>query len=86
MILEKTKKNQVSLRAHVRSGCVQRQIDAKEVTAKPSAWLFANTVFKRLDLPARAHCCRFQLVLLQYSLGKAHLLKYLFLFGFVNTG
>jgi len=33
----------------VRCGCVRRQSDAKEVTAKPSAWLFANTVFKRLD-------------------------------------
>jgi len=37
-------------------------------------------------LPARARCCRFQLVLLRYSLVKAHLLKYLFLFGFVKTG
>jgi len=33
----------------VRSGCVRRQSDAQEVTAKPSAWLFVNTVFKRLD-------------------------------------
>jgi len=33
----------------VRSRCVRRQSDAKEVTAKPSAWLFVNTVFKRLD-------------------------------------
>jgi len=33
----------------VRSGCVRRQSDAKELTAKPSAWLFANKVFKRLD-------------------------------------
>jgi len=86
MIFEKTKNNNVSLRAHDRSGCVRRQIDAKEVNAKPSAWLLANTVFKRLDLPARARYCRFQHVLLRYSLEKAHLLKYLFLFGFVKTG
>ena len=33
----------------VRSGCVRRQSDTKEVIAKPSAWLFVNTVFKRLD-------------------------------------
>jgi len=33
----------------VRSGCVRRQSDAKEVTGETSAWLFANTVFKRLD-------------------------------------
>jgi len=33
----------------VRSGCVRRQSDAKQLTAEPSAWLFANTVFKRLD-------------------------------------
>jgi len=33
----------------VRSGCVRRQSDAKEVTAKPSAWLFLNAVFKRMD-------------------------------------
>ena len=33
----------------VRNGCVRGQIDAKELTAKPSAWLFADTVFKRLD-------------------------------------
>jgi len=33
----------------VRSGCVRRLSDAKDVNAKPSAWLFANTVFKRLD-------------------------------------
>jgi len=37
-------------------------------------------------LPARARCYRLQLVLLRYSLEKAHLLKYLFLFGFVKTG
>jgi len=86
MISEKTKKNKASLRAHDRSGCVRRQSYAKEVTAKPSAWLFATTVFKRLDLPARARCCWFQLILLRYSLEKAHLLKYLFLFGFVKTG
>ena len=28
---------------------VRRQSYAKEVNAKPSAWLFATTVFKRLD-------------------------------------
>jgi len=33
----------------VRSGCVRRQSDAKEVTAEPSAWPFVNTVFKVLD-------------------------------------
>jgi len=33
----------------VRSGCVRRQSDAKEVTAKPSAWPFVNTVFERFD-------------------------------------
>jgi len=33
----------------VRSGCVRRRSDAKELTAKPSARLFADTVFKRLD-------------------------------------
>jgi len=33
----------------VRSGCVRRQSVAKEVTGEPSAWIFANTVFKRLD-------------------------------------
>ena len=33
----------------VRSGCVRRQSHAKEVNAKLSAWIFANTVFKRLD-------------------------------------
>jgi len=33
----------------VRSGFVRRQSDAKEVAAKHSAWLFANTVFKRFD-------------------------------------
>jgi len=33
----------------VRRGCVQRRSDAKELIAKPSAWLFADTVFKRLD-------------------------------------
>jgi len=26
-----------------------RRSDAKELNAKPSAWLFADTVFKRLD-------------------------------------
>jgi len=52
MILEKTKnKNKCHFERmlKVRCGCVRRQSDAKEVTAKPSAWLFANTVFKRLD-------------------------------------
>ena len=33
----------------VRSECVRRRSDAKELTAKSSAWLFADTVFKRLD-------------------------------------
>ena len=33
----------------VRSGCVRRRSDAKELTTKPSACLFADTVFKRLD-------------------------------------
>jgi len=33
----------------VRSGCVRRRSDAKELTAKPSAWVFADIVFKRLD-------------------------------------
>jgi len=33
----------------VRSGCVQKQSYAKEVNAKPSALLFSNTVFKRLN-------------------------------------
>ena len=33
----------------VRSGCVRRQTDAKEVTAKPSVWLFVNTVFEIFD-------------------------------------
>jgi len=33
----------------VRSGCVRGQIDAKELTAKTLAWLFADTVIKRLD-------------------------------------
>jgi len=33
----------------VRCGCVPTQSDVIEVTAKPSAWLFADTVFKRLD-------------------------------------
>jgi len=33
----------------VRCGCVRRQSDAKEVTVKPSAWLFVKIVFKRLD-------------------------------------
>jgi len=37
-------------------------------------------------LPTRARCCRFRVVLLGYSLEKAHLLKYLFSFGFVKTG
>ena len=51
-VLEKTKKR---IKRHfermikVRNGCVRRQSDAKEVTAKPSVWLFVNTVFKRLD-------------------------------------
>ena len=31
------------------SGRVRRRRDAKELTAKPSAWLFADTVFIRLD-------------------------------------
>jgi len=30
----------------LRSGCVRWQSDAKEVTAKPSPWLFVNTVSK----------------------------------------
>jgi len=33
----------------VRTGCVRRRSAAKELTAKPSAWLFAGTIFKRLD-------------------------------------
>jgi len=33
----------------VRSGCMRRKSDAKEVTAKSSAWLFVNIVYKRLD-------------------------------------
>jgi len=33
----------------VRSGCVRRRSDAKELTAKPSAWLSTDTVFERLD-------------------------------------
>jgi len=33
----------------IRSGCVRKQSDVKELTAKPSAWLFVNTVFKRFD-------------------------------------
>ena len=33
----------------VRCRCVRRQSDAKQVTAKPSAWLFVNTAFKRFD-------------------------------------
>jgi len=32
----------------VRSGSVERRSDAKELTSKPSAWLFADTVFKGL--------------------------------------
>jgi len=28
---------------------MRRQGDAKDVTAKPSEWLFVNTVFQRLD-------------------------------------
>jgi len=36
-------------------------------------------------LPGRVRCYRFQLVLLRYSLEKAHLLEYLFLFGFVKN-
>jgi len=31
-----------------RSGCVRRQSDANELTAKSLPWIFANTVFKRL--------------------------------------
>jgi len=31
----------------VGNGCVQWQSDAKEVTAKPSAWLFVNTLFEK---------------------------------------
>jgi len=30
-------------------GVCEGKVDAKDVNAKPSAWLFANTVFKRLD-------------------------------------
>ena len=33
----------------VRSGCMRRQSDAKEVTAKSSECFFVNIVFKRLD-------------------------------------
>ena len=32
----------------VRSGCVRRQSDAKELAAKPLEWIFVTTVFKRL--------------------------------------
>jgi len=51
MILEKTKnmKLHFELMIKVRSGCVRRQSVAKKLTAKHSAWLFAITVFKRLD-------------------------------------
>ena len=53
MILRKKKKNRIKLHFElimkVRSGCVRRRSDAKELTAKPSAWLFGDTVFKRLD-------------------------------------
>jgi len=33
----------------VGSMCVQWQSDAKEVTAKPSAWLFVNTLLEKFD-------------------------------------
>jgi len=33
----------------VRCGCARRLSDAKDVTVKPSAWLFVKAVFKRLD-------------------------------------
>jgi len=51
MISEKTKKNKCHFERmlKVRCGCVRRLSDAKEVTAKPSAWLFVKTIFKRLD-------------------------------------
>ena len=32
-----------------RSRCVRWHSDAKEVTAKPSAWFFENTLFDRFD-------------------------------------
>jgi len=49
------KKNKKRIELHfelmikVRSGCGRRRIDAKELTVKPLAWLFADAVFKRLD-------------------------------------
>jgi len=51
MILEKTKRIKCHFESmiKVRSGCVRRQSYEKEVNAKHSAWLFVNTVFKRLD-------------------------------------
>jgi len=55
MILEKRKNNKLSLRAHDRSRCVQRQYGAKEVTAKPSAWLFAKTQFSKYWIYLQEH-------------------------------
>jgi len=51
MILEKQKRNKCHFEhtIKVRCGCVRMLSDAKEVTAKHSAWLFVNTVFKTLD-------------------------------------
>jgi len=51
MILDKHKRNKCHFEhmVNVRCGCVRRLSDAKVLTAKPSAWGFVNTVFKRLD-------------------------------------
>jgi len=36
-------------RYFVRTGSVRRRSDAEKLTAKPSVWIFADTVFKGLD-------------------------------------
>ena len=48
---KKQKRNKCHLERilKVRCGCVRRLSDAKEVAARPSAWLVVKTVFKRLD-------------------------------------
>jgi len=47
---QKRIKHHIERMIKVRSRCMRRQSDVKELIAKPSAWLFVNTVFKRLDI------------------------------------
>ena len=70
MILEKTKKNKVSLRAHDGSGCMRRQTDAKEVTAEVK--VSRNGPERRFGKKAASHRIRLRLTIRLMANGSLH--------------